>query len=118
MLGRKLSLLSKTNFTDTAKTYGDVCEITKQGIKEAAGRIKYNNDSGTLPTIDAGIEYSLDNTTWKTLLTFTQGTNGTSQEEVVHVNSDTTRLARFYRAYVDLGGTLPQYDVTVELWYG
>lgn len=74
-------------------------------------------NSGTLPTIDTTIQYTLDGgTTWFDLYSFTQITGGTVGQ-AAHVDSSTTSLVRCMRAKVVLGGTTPNVDTVVKVFF-
>lgn len=69
--------------------------------------------SGTTPTSDVTLEGSWDGgTTWVVLATWTQVTEtDTVEAEVV-----TTRYPSMLSLNIDVGGTSPVYNYTLDLW--
>ncbi len=65
--------------------------------------------SGTSPTCDTVVEHSTNNSTWSTLVTFTQATGATSQRVTVAAG---TTVHRYVRAKSTLGGTSPNFTIS------
>lgn len=82
-----------------------------------AAELIFTNNSGTSPTLDVKIQHRSGGTdTWKDFITFTQATTG-SGTEMVHAVHTTMHILPQVRAYINLGGTSPNYDVKVSAWY-
>lgn len=82
-------------------------------------RLDINNDSGVTPTADVVIQHSADCATWATVITFSQVTTGSYAVEkyLPSLNTGVTELLPCVRAIATLGGTSPQYDMTLTLNY-
>jgi hypothetical protein len=83
------------------------------------GVIVATNNSGTTPTLDVTLQSCKDTTTASCLntpITFTQCTTGTCRE-YIDLSTDLVNVFPQFRAVRTLGGTSPNYDITVELCY-
>ena len=73
--------------------------------------------SGTDPTLDVDVEYSLDGgTNWYVLESFSQVTS-TDDTETIHIDSNATHVPARVRAKATLGGTDPVYNIKVWIYF-
>lgn len=76
------------------------------------------NNGGTTPTLDAVIQHSPNNEDWFTYDSFTQVTTGTStQLQKPLITAAIHQPLGFIRMRAVLGGTDPDYNVTVSMHY-
>ena len=102
-----------------ATTTSTAVKVNPQGGKYSTvvGYLKATNNSGTLPTLDAKIEYSPDCTNWFTIATFEQVTTGTGVLKNFHYTEATTGFFYCLRGVATLGGTEPNYDIEIKLYH-
>lgn len=118
VLRQKMTLMNVTN--QSSSVNGNIFELPITATSFNCRAIADAN-SGT-PTLDAKIQYCFSKTdasTCKDLCVFDQCTTGacwTTGSQVIHINEATTNLSPFVRAVATLGGTSPNYDITIELW--
>lgn len=92
--------------TKTASADGDTFDVgSKSG---SCLTLSVTAASGTTPTLDITVSTSEDNSTWRTLGTFTQAT-GTTSERKSFGKPD-----RYMRAVATLGGTTPSFTFSVS----
>lgn len=118
-----INLMTATSQTaDTTGTATVKGAVSPYAV-DFVGEVISTNNSGTTPTMLVTIEYSLNcSTNWKTLITFdsieTVATTPTKMSQSAHVDSSSLHPGNCFRAVTDLGGTNPNYNVAVKLWYG
>lgn len=108
----------------TASGNSDVVQLQPldpmaKDAKAFTGVLVATNNSGTSPTLDVTIQSCKSTVTAScinTPITFTQCTTGTCRQ-YIDLNSTLVNLFPYLRAVRTLGGTSPNYDVTVELCY-
>ncbi|CAB4218163.1 hypothetical protein UFOVP1608_12 [uncultured Caudovirales phage] len=99
--------------TETAAdATGDATGVTGYGaLTPLIAYLDVTAATGTLPTLDVLIEDSADGVTWATLGTFTQKVaTGTQTIVITDAHDD------HVRASWTIGGTLPSFDFTVDLY--
>lgn len=103
--GRTSTITGSTNYVDANDKYNVI-----------VGYLKATNNGGTLPTLDAKIQYSPDCINWFDLGTFTQVTTVASLQNF-HYTSATTGMFRCVRGVATLAGTNPDYDIDIKLYH-
>lgn len=97
----------------TASTDGTSYQLSPSGVPaDAEWGVWFSgvNNSGT-PTLDMKVQHSPDGVLWVDLVSATQLTT-TDAAEYVEITTD---FGPYVRAVSTLGGTTPDYDVTVKL---
>jgi hypothetical protein len=116
---QSLTLLSLTGQTTTVT--GSILGFDpnfRPGMHSGlACRLTTKNNSGTLPTLDAKIQTckTAAGADCEDLCVFTQRTTQTSGGETIWLDKDIYGAYGFHRGISALGGTNPNYDVTIEL---
>jgi len=114
------TLDEKTDRTTTST--GSVIEAPFGRIKSFSIVATADADSGTNPTLDIKIQScrTSSSSSCRDFYTFDQCTTGscwTTGDRRVDVNRDTINWFKYFRSVSTIGGTLPVYDLVVEICY-
>jgi hypothetical protein len=95
----------QASVTKTATYTGSAVEVGDRGV----GRflLTVSAASGTTPTLDVLIQTSYDNSTWRSVASFTQATSTTTER------LSFSGLDRYVRAKATIGGTTPSFTYSV-----
>lgn len=123
VLYKRIVLMSDA--VQASSTNGTITSFPDSGmpsnVKGFACRAVLSNVSGTLPTADLKVQTCADSTaaSCDDLCTFTQCTTGTCWTDGSQTvdKGNATNIYPKFRAVSTLGGTLPVYNVLVEVWY-
>ena len=94
----------------TATGNGTAVDNSSSTSTGAVANLNVVEVSGTSPTLDVVVQHSADDTTYSTLLTYTQATGTTSQRLAV-ASGDT--INRYLRVSATIGGTTPSFKFAV-----
>ena len=101
-----------TAVTADARTTGlDVSGY--KGLAKFIAIIRAN--SGTSPTCDISLEDSADDTTYAALSPAVAFTQATDSDVTLELEVDIDPLRQYIEFVIDVGGTSPNYDVTIVM---
>ena len=118
-----ISPFSKVLYSDTnisASEDGSTFCFSREDAEEVVDlsfTLDADHNGGTSPTLDVTIEESEEGTSsdiWYDVGNFTQVTTSNSDQRMRLTYNG---VARCLRASLVLGGTSPDYDVTVKIWF-